>query len=649
MAQVIGARLGLTTYTAGTDPRPGRTEHNAERALLEALVVVGSQGTESARPTAGKGRALYWHTERGTLQWDTGNGWNDISVNGGGGPGRAILVGGTPVEGTSDRSARADHTHSVPLVTTTTHGAMSSTDKTKLDNAVSAATASRLIIRDAAGRAQVASPSAAADIANKGYVDSIVGGAAAPVVSADNNGLATPAMLAATGRVDSASVVNTGDTLVVRDAAGRTQVSTPASPADAAPKSYVDGVIASHRHDASHITTGTLTAARLPVVTTTAHGAMLNTDKVKLDGATDLPNASTLVMRTSAGTYQAATPVNSGDVATKGYVDTGLGAKAATNHTHDASQVNTGTMAATRLPYASATADGILSAANYNLLQNHGHDASAIVSGTLGAARIPLATTSAPGGISSTLFDLLSNATTEAVGSTLMKRWGTGVGPNVENPDNPMAVANKRYVDSLQKYSSRYAEGDAIMIRWEDGTGARVNDPKDQLDTANKRYVDGKGTPNPTGGKFIERWSNGSGGHVNDPSTSLDVTNQRYVLSKVSRRAWKTNPRDLPYRLAEVRRLGSAALLYDYKDTEEAPESVRGKRDQLGAYVEDVATIMPLLAWASEEDGEPERIEDRALIWPALASISDLADQQDDLDARLTRVEEALGLSAQKE
>lgn len=60
----------------------------------------------------------------------------------------------------------------LPAVTTTAQGAMLAADKVKLNNAVSAATASRLVIRDAAGRAQFATPSAAADAAPKGYVDS---------------------------------------------------------------------------------------------------------------------------------------------------------------------------------------------------------------------------------------------------------------------------------------------------------------------------------------------------------------------------------------------------------------------------------------------------------------------------------------------
>ena len=56
--------------------------------------------------------------------------------------------------------------------TTSLNGFMSSSDKSKLDNATSSYTASRLMLRDSYGRAKVQSPSSSYDIANKTYVDS---------------------------------------------------------------------------------------------------------------------------------------------------------------------------------------------------------------------------------------------------------------------------------------------------------------------------------------------------------------------------------------------------------------------------------------------------------------------------------------------
>ncbi|MCR4719710.1 MAG: hypothetical protein K5768_08800 [Firmicutes bacterium] len=56
--------------------------------------------------------------------------------------------------------------------TSSSNGFMSSTDKTKLDNATESSTANRLMIRDSYGRAKVSSPSSSDDIANKSYIDS---------------------------------------------------------------------------------------------------------------------------------------------------------------------------------------------------------------------------------------------------------------------------------------------------------------------------------------------------------------------------------------------------------------------------------------------------------------------------------------------
>ena len=52
------------------------------------------------------------------------------------------------------------------------NGFMSYSDKQKLDNATADYTQSRLMMRDANGRAKVKNPSGDYDIANKGYVDS---------------------------------------------------------------------------------------------------------------------------------------------------------------------------------------------------------------------------------------------------------------------------------------------------------------------------------------------------------------------------------------------------------------------------------------------------------------------------------------------
>jgi hypothetical protein len=80
-----------------------------------------------------------------------------------------------------------------------------------LGDATAAATASELVRRDAAGRAQVQTPSASSDIATKGYADALGTSAA------------------------------TASTIMRRDAAGRAKVVDPSASTDIATKGYADG------------------------------------------------------------------------------------------------------------------------------------------------------------------------------------------------------------------------------------------------------------------------------------------------------------------------------------------------------------------------------------------------------------------------
>lgn len=70
--------------------------------------------------------------------------------------------------------APSAHTHAgadVAAATTLLSGTMSAADKVKLDGAASVPTASAMVIRDAAARAQFADPAAAQDAATKAYAD----------------------------------------------------------------------------------------------------------------------------------------------------------------------------------------------------------------------------------------------------------------------------------------------------------------------------------------------------------------------------------------------------------------------------------------------------------------------------------------------
>jgi hypothetical protein len=178
MALLPATRTGLTKYTAGTDPHPGRVKHNEQIDLLDSIVALGYQGTPAARPAAGKAARFFWDENAKRLAWDDGTAWQDLNPNGGGGAGRALVIGGNGAEGESSRSARADHTHPLPLASATVNGAMAAGDKDKLDRATDAATNGTLMRRDSSGRVAITNPTAAGHATPKSYVDGLISQAA---------------------------------------------------------------------------------------------------------------------------------------------------------------------------------------------------------------------------------------------------------------------------------------------------------------------------------------------------------------------------------------------------------------------------------------------------------------------------------------
>lgn len=125
--------------------------------------------------------------------------------------------------------------------------------------------------------------------------------------------------------LNDATLNATANTLALRDANGRFKVADPgAGASDVANKGYVDGMV----WDGSDITTGTVAAARLPVSTGSVPGTMSAADKTKLDAATALTTASTLVLRDSSGLFAVTTPTAGGHPTTKTYVDNANALKA---------------------------------------------------------------------------------------------------------------------------------------------------------------------------------------------------------------------------------------------------------------------------------------------------------------------------------
>ena len=188
MAITNSPRLGIERWSHGTDRHPPRAVWDAQQGILDDLVAIDRQyATLADRPAAGVRGTYCWVEATGILYRDDGSQWRPI-VQFGGGAGAAVVVGGSGAEGTSARTARADHSHPLPLATASAHGAMRREDKAKLDGATSAATASTLAQRDSAGGAAFsavtasAAPSTAAHLTRRDYVDGLVGSVHVPTV-----------------------------------------------------------------------------------------------------------------------------------------------------------------------------------------------------------------------------------------------------------------------------------------------------------------------------------------------------------------------------------------------------------------------------------------------------------------------------------
>jgi hypothetical protein len=323
MAITTTSRFGLKLYSSGTDAHPTRVDFNAMINSIEAVGVIGDQGLASARPTANKGHRVWWSSDTSRFYWDDGTAWQEITNVGGGGAGAPVVVAGTASEGSSNRNARADHTHNLPIATISVAGAMSAADKSKLDSATSSATPSQLVIRDSSGRTQVGTPAVSSDAANKGYVDSTVAGASPASHTHDAgaviSGVFDPARLPAASttaqgalsaadktKLDAAASIPTASTLVVRDASGRARFADPSVAADASTKGYVDGQINTHGHANA---------------TSSINGFMSATDKIAFDAAASAATPSVLMKRDGSGRAKVASPSASDDIATKAYAD----------------------------------------------------------------------------------------------------------------------------------------------------------------------------------------------------------------------------------------------------------------------------------------------------------------------------------------
>jgi len=127
-------------------------------------------------PSSGnfEGRLIYNSAEDTIKVW-SGTAWRTLlasTAQTGGAEDNGVVSGGTYATALTITESNGQTTVTPNLATSSIAGLLTASDFTKLADATADATASKLVIRDGSGNAKVATPTQAAHIATKGYVDS---------------------------------------------------------------------------------------------------------------------------------------------------------------------------------------------------------------------------------------------------------------------------------------------------------------------------------------------------------------------------------------------------------------------------------------------------------------------------------------------
>lgn len=192
--------------------------------------------------------------------------------------------------------------------------------------------------------------------------------------------------------------------------------------------------------------------------------------------------------------------------------------------------------------------------------------------------------------------------------------------------DNAGAMASQWA--ELCENASGAPTANSLAIR-DSGGRLAIKDPIAAQHAATMDWVQNKvGSSGPFPGLMVRTGTGQSS--VLAPTHGLHIANRDYVNSRTSRREWKTNWKPLTVGLNEILDLQPGT--YDYKP--DAPDTGEGV---YGAMVEDVATVLPDLT-TNGEDGRPERIRDRELVWVLVKAIQDLAGRVEALAEEVDRL-----------
>lgn len=498
-------KLGLPLYSAGTDPHPGRVDHNTIMQAINDNAMGVKQGLHASRPGAGVAGRTYFSTDSSTFSYDTGSTWADYVPIGGAAPSgvRAgatgpVLSGAGGTEGTSARLARADHTHALPLATDNLPGLLNADMYYLLARMTDAATPSTVVRRDSAARISVGTPTSGVHAATKAYADLAASNASnltTGTVPVARLPLATASAAGAMSagdkdKLDKATGSANDSTLVSRFADGSSNFSQiqvfndPTLGNHGTPKRYVDG-----QFSAAKSYTDQEVATRAPA--THDHTFVKN-------------GVGTFGMYSNGQVYYLAEGVTKFSINSYGQVGASA-APSSGNHLTNKTYVDT--QVATRA------------------LSSHNHSAADTISGVFDPARLPLATASAAGALSAADFALLAGATSSATPNTLVKNDGAGRF-SVEAPIYSYHVANKTYVDNKNWSGADITVGTIAPERIANATNALDG----LMPKADKAMLDTK-TSYANASSLVLRNSAGQSS-IAAPTSGDHIANKGYVDGK---------------------------------------------------------------------------------------------------------------------